>query len=263
MILVLAGTKDGRELAADLAAAGYAVLASAATPYGGRLLREQPGLSVREGPLDAAELLELIGKRGIRGVLDATHPFATGISCLAREIARQCGIPYLRWERPRAPLPAGHPLVSRVPGWEEAAGRLAASGRGRVFLAVGIKPLPFFLNHPLLRNCRFTVRVLPVPESLRACLQLGLRPEQIVALQGPGTQKFNEALLEEYRAEILVIKESGTVGGTAEKVAAACARGLPVVVVDRPQAPPGGEAAASLPEVIRWAASLVRAREAR
>jgi len=259
MILVLAGTKEGRDLAAALAGAGYRVIASAATPYGGELLRTQPGVSVREGPLSAAGLLELIEAEEVRGILDATHPFATKISGLAREIALRRGIPYLRWERPRLPLPAHDPLVTRVPDWEGAAECLAAAGRRRVFLAVGVKPLTFFLTHPALRGLRFTVRVLPVPESLHACLQLGLRPDQIVALQGPGTQKFNEALLEEYRAEILVVKESGSAGGTEEKIAAAQARGLPVIVVDRPPAAAGGggcEVATCLAQVRLWAARL-------
>ncbi|NPV29448.1 MAG: precorrin-3B C(17)-methyltransferase [Firmicutes bacterium] len=260
-ILVLAGTREGRELAVALAAAGHRVIASAATPYGGELLR-RPGLSVRQGPLDAAGLRELIEAEGVEGILDATHPFALEVTRLAREAACASGISYLRWERPSVSLPAADPLVHRARDWEEAAECLAASGRERVFLAVGVKPLSFFLTHPALQHCRFLVRVLPVPGSLQACLQLGLRPDQIIALQGPGTQKFNEALLEEYRAEILVTKESGAAGGAGEKIAAARARKIPVVVVERPPAASGnGESwrtAASPEEVLRWAAGLRR-----
>ncbi|BAF59137.1 precorrin-3B methylase and precorrin-6x reductase [Pelotomaculum thermopropionicum SI] len=262
-ILVLAGTKEGRELAAVLAAAGHRVVASAATPYGGALLRET-GLAVREGRLDAAGLQKLIEEEGVKGILDATHPFAGEITRLAREAARASGISYLRWERPPASLPADDPLIRRVRDWEEAAECLAALGKERVFLAVGIKPLPFFLNHPALRRCRFLVRVLPVPGSLRACIQLGLQPEQIVALQGPGTQKFNEALLEEYRAEILVTKESGETGGVGEKIAAARARKIPVIVVERPP-DPGGEGerstVSSREEVLRWADGIAATNE--
>jgi precorrin-6x reductase len=232
-ILVLAGTRDGRDLAAALAAAGHQVLASAATPYGGELLRRMPGVQVREGRLDTDAMIELLKSGQVGGVLDATHPFATEVSGCARRAARECGIPYLRWERPPAELPDS-PLVHVVSGWDEAAQRLAALGAKSIFLAVGVKPLPFILHHPALAGCRFTARVLPVPESLSACRDLGLDPDQIIACQGPGTIRLNEALLEACSAEAFLIKESGGEGGTALKAQAALNLGIPVVVVERP-----------------------------
>ncbi len=257
MIFVLAGTREGRELAATLVSAGHQVMASAVTPYGAELLRQIPGVAVWEGALNAEQFTALIRDQGVKGILDATHPFATEITRLAQEVAASCGVPYLRWERPETPLPQGHPLVHLVPTWEEAVSKVASLGVDRVFLAVGVKPLSLFLTHPALRGRQFTVRVLPLPESLRVCYQLGLRPDQIVALQGPGTQKLNEALLQEFQAEVLVTKESGDLGGTKEKVAAACGLGIPVVVVQRPVACSGGtpnfEKASDVDYVRFWA----------
>jgi precorrin-6x reductase len=266
MMLVLAGTRDGRDLAAALVAAGWQVLASAATPYGAELLRTAtPGLVVREGRLDRAALEELLRSGQVQGLLDATHPFAVEVSRLAREAALNCGVPYLRWERPPAALPDS-PLVHVVSDWPEAAEQLAALGARQVFLAVGVKPLSAIINHPALAGCRFTVRVLPVSESLDTCRRLGLSPGQIVAFQGPGTVRLNEALLEACDAEAFVVKESGGEGGTAEKVRAALNLNIPVVVVGRPAADSGGRDL--LPEggpvrvawcqedVLDWAASL-------
>jgi precorrin-6x reductase len=203
------------------------------------------------------------------GLLDATHPFATEVSRLAREAALDCGVPYLRWERPTAVLPDS-PLVHQASGWPEAVEQLASLGSRQVFLAVGVKPLPVFIEHSALAGCRFTVRVLPVPESLDACRRLGLSPAQIVAWQGPGTLKLNEALLESYGADAFVIKESGSEGGTMEKVRAALNLNIPVVVVGRPgpdgvrndreKAPCAGRApdppARCRDEVLGWAARL-------
>lgn len=257
MIFVLAGTREGRELAATLVRAGHRVMASAVTPYGAELLRQIPGVVVWEGALNAEQFAALIKNQGIKGILDATHPFATEITRLAQEAAARCGVPYLRWERPETPLPRDHPLIHLVETWEEAVLKVASLSGRRVFLAVGVKPLSLFLTHTALRGRQFTVRVLPLPESLRVCYQLGLRPDQIVALQGPGTQKMNEALLEEYQTEVLVTKESGDVGGTKEKVAAACALGIPVVVVQRPVTFSGGtanfERASDVDYVCCWA----------
>jgi len=262
MILVLAGTQDGRELAADLAAAGFDLLVSTATPYGAVLLRTMaPNLAVRDGRLDRETLEQLLQMGPVQGLLDATHPFATAVSCLARETALRCGVPYLRWERPPVDLPES-PLVHRVANWTEAAKRLAALGVRRIFLAVGVKPLDSIINHPALDGCRFTVRVLPVPESLEICRQLGLGLGQIIACQGPGTAKLNEALLEACNAEAFLIKDSGRQGGTAEKVQAALNLQIPVVVVERPAlhedepGQPPGRAARQADEVLNWAHSL-------
>ncbi len=225
---------------------------------------QAPGLAVREGRLDRAALEELLRSGPVRGLLDATHPFAVEVSCLARETAQNCGIPYLRWERPPVALPAS-PLVHVVSGWPEAAEKLAALGARRVFLAVGVKPLPAIIDHPALTGCRFTVRVLPVSESLEACRRLGLSPGQIVACQGPGTVKLNEALLEACGAEAFVIKESGGEGGTAEKVCAALNLNIPVVVVSRPSSDGGREqlsegaparVARCREEVLSWAKKI-------
>ncbi len=257
MILVLAGTGEGKELAAGLAAAGFEVLASAATAFGGELLRAVPGIAVREGPLDAAALEELVLEKRVLGILDATHPFAVEISRMAGDVAARCGIPYLRWERGFAPLPSD-PLVHCVSGWEEAVECLAGLGVEDVFLAVGMKPLEVFLRHPKLGRCRFTVRVLPVPESVEACRRLGLGIDRIIAMRGPGTRKLNEALLEESGAQALVIKDSGTEGGTLVKIEAALALRIHVVVVQRPLPGLSGEAATSLEDVIRWAEKVMQ-----
>ncbi|MGL5511787.1 MAG: precorrin-6A/cobalt-precorrin-6A reductase, partial [Sporomusa sp.] len=53
MILVLAGTVDGRDLAARLIKAGHQVLVAVVSDYG-RTLAKLPGGDVHTGPLTAA-----------------------------------------------------------------------------------------------------------------------------------------------------------------------------------------------------------------
>lgn len=256
MILVLAGTGDGRELAAELAAAGHQVLASAAMPHGSALLRSVPGITVREGRLDRAGLERLVVEKNVQGILDATHPFATQISTLVWDVACRLGVSYLRWERRAVSLPV-NPLVHSAADWEEAVQCIAGLRICRVFLAVGVKPLEFLLRHSALNGCHFTVRVLPVPESVAACQRLGLRTDQIVACQGPGARRVNEALLEACKAQALVIKESGSEGGTGDKIAAAVSLGIHVIVVKRPASVPFAKAANCREDVFRWAAGVV------
>ena len=74
MILVLAGTLDGREIAAGLIEAGYEVLASVVSDYG-RSLAEQSGVKAQAAAMSAEELEQFIQSKGIRLIIDATHPY--------------------------------------------------------------------------------------------------------------------------------------------------------------------------------------------
>ena len=65
MILVLAGTVDGRGIAAELTAAGYAVVVSVVSDYG-KALAEQSGAKVQAAAMTAFELEQYIRSAGIR-----------------------------------------------------------------------------------------------------------------------------------------------------------------------------------------------------
>jgi precorrin-6A/cobalt-precorrin-6A reductase len=70
---------------------------------------------------------------------------------------------------------------------------------------------------------------------LYQCEALGFKPYQIVAAQGPFTQRFNEALWEQLKIDVVISKESGKVGGTDEKIKACLELGIPIIVLQRPQ----------------------------
>ena len=67
MILVLAGTQDGREVAANLSGRGWPVAAAVVSGYGRDLFGGS--LPVHTGPLDAAGLAALIARQGVRAVV--------------------------------------------------------------------------------------------------------------------------------------------------------------------------------------------------
>ncbi len=257
MILLLAGTGDGRELAVELAKQGFKVLASVTTSHGGALLQDISGITVNIDRLDEAGLRGLIEQYKVKGILDATHPFAQKITQLAQAVARSANCPYLRWERQVAVLPES-PLLHRVQGWEELAKRLSSMGVKKVFLAVGVKNLPFIVTHPLLAHCSFTARVLPLPSAVATCLDAGLKPQQILALQGHGSRGLNKAVFEHFQPEVVVTKESGSKGGTAEKVEAALELEIPVVLVERPlsESPSYGLHTSCQDVVMGWAKQI-------
>ncbi|MBR0284508.1 MAG: precorrin-6A reductase [Selenomonadaceae bacterium] len=233
MIFVAAGTRDGRELVKALLDAGHAVVASVVSRYGAELL-EQYGdgrLVVNDKPLDEDAMMELFRHHHIRLMVDASHPYAENVSRNAMAACRRAGIPYLRYERPGIPI--AYEKVYRVQGYEEAARQAAALGK-HVFLTTGSRNLRAFTESPDLRNCVLTARVLPSAEVLAECARLGLSPKQIVAMQGPFSQKLNEELFRQYEAEVIVTKNGGQIGGADTKFAAAEALGLPVVLIERP-----------------------------
>lgn len=247
MILVLAGAAEGREIVKALAQAGHLVLACAATPYGAKLLEGSGAAAISGRPLGGEEIRRLLDANKVAALVDATHPYAEEISAIALQACRDRGVRYIRYQRPPAPVP-DHPLVHRAKDYPEAAEKACDLG-DIVFLATGSKTLEIFLREAARKGCRVVARVLPQPEVLRKCLELGLEPSDIVAMQGPFSEEINIALLRHYQASVLVTKDGGSPGGAGEKYAAAIKLGLPVVVVDRPEAPPG--AVASLADLLK------------
>ncbi|MBR6267087.1 MAG: precorrin-6A/cobalt-precorrin-6A reductase, partial [Selenomonadaceae bacterium] len=83
------------------------------------------------------------------------------------------------------------------------------------------------------------------------CEKLGFTPKQIIAMQGPFSQTLNEAMFKQYDAQVIVTKNSGTIGGADTKFAAAEALGLPIVLIDRPKVT-YGQVARSFEDVLAF-----------
>ncbi len=231
MILVLAGTVDGRGIAAELTAAGYAVVVSVVSDYG-KVLAEQSGAKVQAAAMTATELEQYIRRESVTLVIDATHPYAVNVSRNAAEAAQRAQVPCLRYERPGSDLPEYDKLLLAKDMTEAA--ELAVQAGRTIFLTTGSHTLPVFRKAAAGADCRLIARVLPQPAVIADCLAAGFTPADIVAAQGPFSRELNQALFREYRADVMVTKNSGAVGGTDEKIAAAMALGLTIVVVQRP-----------------------------
>lgn len=233
MILLMGGTKDARELVAAINAVfpRTMIVATAVSSYGAALLREQGGCVVLQGAMDATALTSFIREKEVRAVVDATHPFAEQVKEEAYRAASETGVAYLRYERPSANIPAGEGVyyVSDFTAAAQSAARLARV----IFLTIGSRRLREFLS-ALPPEKKVVARVLPEEESIRQCREQGLSPAEIVALQGPVSQALNTALFTAYGAEAVVAKDSGETGGTMQKVAAAKACKIPIILVRRP-----------------------------
>lgn len=234
MIFVLAGTQDGREIVRLLLEQGHDVAASVVSSYGGELLAHACGQRclINDKPLDEAALKDYLQEHDIRLLVDASHPYAANVSRNAIAVCQALPIPYIRYERDLSKL--DYDRITVVHSYEEAAQAAASLGK-KIFLTTGSRNLDKFVHSPDLKNCELTARVLPTAEVIGLCESLGLNAGHIVALQGPFSMELNRELFRKYGAEVIITKNSGTIGGTDTKFAAAAELNLPIVLIDRPK----------------------------
>lgn len=233
MILMLAGTSDARELAVRIHGAGYNLLATVVTESAAKSL-EEAGIPVQTGRLDAEGMAKLIRSRGVRTVVDASHPFAEEASRQAMAAALQAEVPYVRYERERGTY-EGHQRLLFVDDYEQAA-ELAAQRRGVIMLTTGSKTLQIFAERLIgLPDTTLVARMLPRKDNMDKCEQLGMEQKNIVAMQGPFSKELNQALYRHYGVATVVTKESGKIGAVEEKLAAALEMDIDTIVIGRPQ----------------------------
>ena len=227
-ILLFGGTTEGRQLAEWLAAAGQRATYCAATEYGGALIPEGMGITVRTGRLDRAGMAALLTEGGFDCAVDATHPYASVVSASLKEAAGEAGVPYLRLLREGPPEDKGWLHAPDA----SAAAEMLLGMEGNVLLTTGSKELDCYAV-PGLRE-RVFPRVLPSPDSLSRCLELGFPPAHIICMQGPFSRALNAAMAEQLNIKVMVTKASGGTGGFWDKVAAARDVGAALMVIDRP-----------------------------
>ncbi|MDO4203281.1 MAG: cobalt-precorrin-6A reductase [Selenomonadaceae bacterium] len=231
MIFVAAGTQDGRELAGRLLSEGYPVTASVVSKYGSELLAMYPGMKINDKPLDEEGLSEYIKSHDIRVFVDASHPYAANVSQNAMNACRKAKVPYIRYERQATAVNCKKLTV--VENYEQAAEAAVKHGK-TIFLTTGSRNIQKFLQSPYLAGCRIVARILPTADVISEVTSLGLSPKDIIAMQGPFSREFNREMFRQYSADVIITKNSGSIGGTDTKFSAADDLGLPVILVDKP-----------------------------
>jgi len=238
-VLVLGGTAEARELAAVLHGAGVRVVSSLA----GRVARPRlPVGDVRIGGFGGpAALGSWLAEHGVAAVVDATHPFAERISASAATACAGAGVPLLRLERPGWAAGPGDDW-RWVDDLRGAAVALTALGARRVLLTTGRQGLAAFAGDA---TAWYLIRCVDPPE-----VALPARHEVLLD-RGPYTVEGELGLIDAHAIDVVVTKDSG--GPLTEaKLAAARARGLPVIVVRRPPRP-GVASVRTVAEAAAWA----------
>lgn len=236
MILVLGGTKEGREVMEGLSQRSIDFRGTVTTQYGKKLVSHL-GEKVLCVALEESDMKELIHKYQVDCIVDCTHPFATVISELAMKVAEEEKVSYIRYERPsleevmEKEQPSIYEQIKWVKSYEEA-GRTLASFDEPVLSTIGGRRLHLITDRV---NPKLVVaRVLPDVQSLEDCQRAGIKKKNILAMQGPFSEAFNKAVYEAYGIKAVIMKESGQVGGTIEKIQSALEVGVLPVVIKRP-----------------------------
>lgn len=223
-VLLLGGTSEGYALADLLVAQGrWQVISSLA----GRT--EQPRLPAGETRIGGfggvAGLTAWLRAHAIRAVIDATHPYAATIGWHAAAACAATGVPLVRLERPPWRAQPGDRWYE-VADWTQAVTLVRQLGLRRVFLALGRQELAPFAA---LSEVWWLIRCVTPP-------QVPFTAAEVLLARGPFTLAEERALLEHYRIEAIVCKNSGG-AATVAKLRAARERGIPVIVRQRPPRP--------------------------
>ena len=229
-IFLIAGTQDGRKLAEFLSGKNFDVTASVVSDYGRKLLETCADIKINDKPLDRDDLEKILREENFNFLVDASHPYAKNISANAISAANAAQIVYIRYER--AEINFDYEKIFHVESYEAAAVKASELGKN-IYLTTGSRNLKVFVD--LLKDCNLTVRILPTAEVLTQCETFGLTPKQIVAMQGPFSTELNVELFKHAKAEVIVTKNSGQIGGADTKLEAAKILNLPVVMINRPK----------------------------
>jgi precorrin-6A/cobalt-precorrin-6A reductase len=224
-LLVLGGTAEAAELTARLA--GDDRLETVTSLAGLTRLPNVGAGRVRRGGFGGPDgLAAFLTDERYDALIDATHPFAAQIALHAAEAAELVGVPRVKLLRPPFERTPDDRFVL-VPDIQAAADALPQGAR--VFLAAGRREVAPFAARP---DLWCLIRMIEPPASGEA-----LPTGEVVLGSPPADPEAEVALLTKRRIGWIVSKDSG--GRAGAKIVAARRLGLPVVLVERPPAPPG------------------------
>ena len=234
-VLLLGGTAEGRELAAQLHPQTD-VISSLAGRVPDPTLPVGP---VRIGGFGGVEgLRQWLRDNEITAVVDATHPFAATITANAAAACAELALPHRVLSRP-----AWDPGEAILVGSDsEAADMVAARGYSRVFLTTGRSGSAAFRDS----DAWFLIRVVTAPEP-------GNLPADHELLLSRGPYRFEDEyrLMRDHRIDVVVTKNSGG-DLTRAKIDVAQDLAVDVVMIDRPPLPAGVTVVGSVDEAVQW-----------
>ncbi len=225
MILLLDGTSDSRELALELMAAGYSIIATATTEDGAEKL-ENSNIQLLRGKFDYELLISECLELHITGIIDGTHPYADTMHENAINASIKLGIPLIRFDRNRIKIE--NDTIVYAESYAEAANIAGKIGKN-IFITTGIRNITYFKKLVKERNVYF--RILPDPEGISLLTGMGVKKSNIVAMEGNFSESLDRAIMEHYKIDTLISKDSGF--NAEPKIKAALSLGINTIIISR------------------------------
>ena len=217
MILVFGGTTEGRK--------AVEVLEEGGSPYHYSTKTGEQDLTLHhgqriDGALDAEAMQNFCREHDIRLIVDAAHPFAAQLHQTIAEVSDALKIPAIRYERI---FPERDACLEWLDSYDQVPHDiktlLATTG---VQSISKLKPLE-------AAGVKVYYRILNRESSIVLAQKQGAKMEQLCYFEDP-----KEVPVE---ADAILLKESGLTGGFQEKVDAAKAKGMRILVLKRPETP--------------------------
>lgn len=186
-----------------------------------------------------AGLVDYLKAEAISHVIDATHPFAAGMSQNATTACTEVKASLIRLERAPWVAQAGDDwtIVDRI---EDMPAGLP-DAPARIFLAIGKQQIGLFSVKP---QHHYVLRLVDAPDAPPP-----LPRTSIVLARGPFTTEGDTALMRQHRITHVLAKNAGGTAAQA-KLEAARALRLPVIMAARPALP--GAALDTVDAVMDW-----------
>jgi precorrin-6A/cobalt-precorrin-6A reductase len=232
MLLVFGGTTEGKRVATALAAAGRRFIYSTKLSV---VMPDLPGMTLRHGPLTAEALAALCRTERIRGIVNASHPFAEVLHATVADVAAALGLPVWRFERRYPERDRSAPCLRYVPDFPAALAALEELGHEPLLAFTGVQTIaklrPWWSRHLTF------FQILDLPHSFALAQAQGIPREQLFA-HAPATEP-DELVTRVHKLgiRVLITKESGESGFQSVKERAAAIAQIPLFVVQRPAAP--------------------------
>ena len=223
MILIFGGTTEGRK--------ALAVCEEAAKPFyystkgDTQKVNLVCGIHIT-GAMDEHTMTTFCKEKGIKLIINASHPFAENLHQTVANVAEALNIPVLRLERT---YPQHSDDLLWFDTYQDAITYLQNHKIDNLLALTGVNTIVKLKTYWQDHNCWF--RILDREESHAIAEREHFPDDKILYYEKDGDEL---ALLKTLKPEAIITKESGESGGFEAKVKAAQQLNIPILVVKRP-----------------------------
>ncbi len=225
---LIGGTGDSVTIVEAIATHYFPCIITVTTSTAKYLYPHHSHIKIKVGKLNTVAIKQFCEQEIIKGIIDASHPFAISISEQVMNVAKSLFIPYLRYERPSL---TPNPQTIYLSSFDELITGNYLKDK-RVLLTVGCQALSRFkLWH---QQSLLYARILPKLASLEMALKAGFSAHQLIALRPPISVELERALWQQWKIDLVITKASGKQGGEEIKEKVAEELSIPLIIIKRP-----------------------------